>query len=70
MFDGNLIPSEILVTLRDNPRKINWAASMKDAGVKAAKKRKARAAGRKAANTRLKNQEKKEQENKMATRSK
>jgi len=55
MYDGNLIPKDLLIELRDNPRKIDWSASMKDAGIKAAKKRKARAAGRKAAETRLKN---------------
>jgi len=59
MYDGNLISRDVLVTLRDNPRKIDWSASMKDAGIKAAKKRKARAAGRKAADTRRKNQEEK-----------
>lgn len=57
MYDGNLIPKELLKELRDNPRKIDWSASMKDAGIKAAKKRKARAAGRKAAETRQKNLE-------------
>lgn len=56
MYDGNLIPKEILAVLRDNPRKISWSASMKDAGIKAAKRRKARAAGKKAAETRRKNQ--------------
>ncbi|WP_414656150.1 HNH endonuclease [Flavobacterium sp.] len=55
MYDGNLISRDALIVLRDNPRKINWSASMKDAGIKAAKRRKARAAGRKAAQTRLKN---------------
>jgi predicted restriction endonuclease len=55
MYDGNLISKDALIVLRDNPRKIDWSASMKDAGVKAAKTRKARAAGRKAAQTRLKN---------------
>lgn len=55
MYDGNLISKDTLIALRDNPRKIDWSASMKDAGIKAAKKRKARAAGRKAAKTRLKN---------------
>ena len=57
MYDGNLISKDVLIALRDNPRKIDWSASMKDAGVKAAKKRKARAAGRKAAETRLRNRE-------------
>jgi len=37
--------------MRDNPRKIDWSASMKNAGIKAAKKRKDRAAGRKRRNT-------------------
>jgi HNH endonuclease len=57
MYDANLIPKEILVLLRDNPQKIDWSYSMKDAGEKAAKTRKARAAGRKAAETRLRNQQ-------------
>jgi len=66
MYDGNLISKEVLVAMRDNPRKIDWSASMKNAGIKAAKKRKDRAAGRKAAETRLKNQQakvKNDQEN-------
>lgn len=57
MYDGNLIPKEILVVLRDNPRKIDWSASMKDAGIKAARKRKARVAARKAVETRRRNQQ-------------
>ncbi len=55
MYDGNLISKDALILLRVNPPKIDWRASMKNAGVKAAKTRKARAAGRKAAQTRLKN---------------
>ncbi|RIK30718.1 MAG: hypothetical protein DCC56_10425 [Anaerolineae bacterium] len=57
MYDGNLISKEILVILRDNPRKLDWSSSMKDAGIKAARTRKARAAGRKAAETRRRNQQ-------------
>jgi len=31
MYDGNLIPQDILIELRDNPRKIDWSAMMNDA---------------------------------------
>jgi hypothetical protein len=55
MYDGNLISKDALIVLRDTPRKLDWSVMMKDAGVKAANKRKHRAAGRKAAITRLKN---------------
>lgn len=55
MYDGNLIPKDILIVLRDNPRAINWSASMKDAGEKAARTRKLRQAARKAVETRNRN---------------
>jgi len=55
MYDGNLISKDVLIVLRDNPRKINWSAMMKDAGIKAAKTKKHKAAGRKADRTRRKN---------------
>lgn len=57
MYDGNLIPKEILVVLRDNPRKIDWSDRMKDAGIKAARKRKRKVAARKAVETRRRNQQ-------------
>ncbi len=54
MYDGNLIPRDVILLMRDNPRKLDWSASMKDAGIKAAKKRKARQAAKKAVETRRK----------------
>jgi len=52
MHDVGLIPTQALVDVRDNPRPADWSRRMKDAGKKAALKRKRRAAARKAVETR------------------
>jgi hypothetical protein len=52
MYDGGLIPEEYLRDRRDNPPRTDWSKCMKDAGIKAARTRKARLAARKAVKTR------------------
>ncbi|PJA27436.1 MAG: hypothetical protein CO189_07015 [candidate division Zixibacteria bacterium CG_4_9_14_3_um_filter_46_8] len=59
MYDLDLISMEIIIQMRDRPKAVNWAVRMKDAGQKAALKRKWRLAGKKAAETRRRNQESK-----------
>ena len=64
MLDLDLIPTEVVIALRDHPRVVRWSKRMKDAGKKAAlsrkqresaRRRKRRLAGRKAAATRTRN---------------
>ena len=43
MHDIGLIPSEVVLALRDNPASVNWKLRIKDAGTKAAAARKAKA---------------------------
>lgn len=57
MLDIDLISNEMIKSVRDRARKVNWAKRMKDAGKKAAQTRKWRNAGRKAAETRKRNLE-------------
>jgi len=52
MHDIDLIPSEVITQMRDRPREIVWKKRMKDAGAKAALKRKRRLAALKAVATR------------------
>jgi hypothetical protein len=52
MHDIDLIPTEVVVAMRDDERKPNWLKLQKDAGVKAALTRKRKRAGQKAAETR------------------
>ena len=52
MHDLDLIPTEIVVHMRDRPKIVKWSKRMKDAGQKAALKRLRSAAARKAAATR------------------
>jgi len=54
MHDIDLITSETIVLMRDRPKAADWSKRMKDAGIKAARKRKRRAAARKAVATRRK----------------
>ncbi len=55
MHDLDLISTETIIQMRDRPKVVKWSKRMKDAGKKAALKRKHAAAGRKAAETRKKN---------------
>jgi 5-methylcytosine-specific restriction endonuclease McrA len=55
MHDIDLIPTAIIVEMRDRERRIDWSKRMKDAGATAALTRKRRAAARKAVETRRKN---------------
>jgi hypothetical protein len=52
MHDIDLISTEMIVAMRDNPKKADWGKRMKDAAKKAALTRKHRNAGKKAAATR------------------
>jgi HNH endonuclease len=56
MLDLDLISNEMIIQMRDRPKNISWAKRMKDAGAKAAKKRKRTLAARKAVETRKRNQ--------------
>jgi len=60
MHDLDLISTETIIQMRDRPKVVNWAKRMKDAGQKAATKRKWKLAGKKAAETRRKNLEARE----------
>lgn len=54
MHDLDIISTEVIIEMRDRPKKIDWSKRMKDAGKKAALTRKRRLAGKKAAVTRRK----------------
>ena len=56
MLDLDLISNETIIEMRDRPKTVTWAKRMKDAGAKAAKKRKRTLAARKAVETRRRNQ--------------
>ena len=56
MLDLDLISNETIVEMRDRPKTVMWSKRMKDAGAKAAKKRKRTLAARKAVETRKRNQ--------------
>ena len=56
MLDLDLISNETIIEMRDRPKTVTWAKRMKDAGVKAAKKRKRTLAARKAVETRKRKQ--------------
>jgi hypothetical protein len=56
MLDLDLISNEMIVEMRDRPKNVTWSKRMKDAGAKAAKKRKRTLAARKAVETRKRNQ--------------
>ena len=56
MLDLDLISNELIVQMRDRPKNVAWAKRMKDAGAKAARKRKRTLAARKAVETRKRNQ--------------
>ena len=55
MHDIDLIPTSIVIEMRDRKSEVVWAKRMKDAGKKAALKRKRKASVRKAAETRKRN---------------
>jgi hypothetical protein len=55
MHDIDLIPTSVIIELRDRERSIDWSKRMKDAGKKAALTRKRKLAARKAVETRRKN---------------
>jgi len=55
MFDLDLISVDTLMTMRDRPKIVMWAKRMKDAGKKAALKRKRKTAARKAVATKRRN---------------
>ncbi|MBN1428865.1 MAG: HNH endonuclease [Anaerolineae bacterium] len=55
MHDIGLIPTNIVLEMRDRERSVDWSIRMKDAGQKAAQTRKRRAAARKSWETRKKN---------------
>lgn len=57
MLDLDLISNDTIVTMRDRPKVVRWSKRMKDAGKKAAVKRKRTLAARKAAATRRSNQQ-------------
>ena len=57
MHDLDIISTETIIQMRDRPKVVNWSKRMKDAGQKAALKRKLKMAGKKAAATRRKNRE-------------
>ena len=52
MHDIGLIPTEVVIAMRDREREADWSIRMKDAGQKAAQTRKRKAAARKAWQTR------------------
>jgi hypothetical protein len=52
MLDIDLIPTRVVVEMRDRERAVDWSKRMKDAGQKAALTRKRKAAARKAVATR------------------
>ncbi len=55
MFDLDLISVDTLMIMRDRPKIVRWSKRMKDAGKKAALKRKRKTAARKAVATKRKN---------------
>ena len=55
MLDLDLISNDTIVAMRDRPKIVMWSKRMKDAGAKAAKKRKRTLAARKAVETRRRN---------------
>ncbi len=57
MLDLDLISNDSIIAMRDRPKIITWSKRMKDAGKKAAQKRKRTLAARKAVETRRRNQE-------------
>ncbi|MCX7012017.1 MAG: HNH endonuclease signature motif containing protein [Candidatus Sumerlaeota bacterium] len=62
MHDLDLISTNTIIQMRDRPKIVDWSKRMKDAGVKAALKRKRRAAARKAVVTRRRKQQSLNQE--------
>ncbi|MBI1320713.1 MAG: hypothetical protein GC168_17450 [Candidatus Hydrogenedens sp.] len=52
MHDIGMIPTAVVVEMRDRERTIDWSIRMKDAGKKAAQTRKRKAAAKRAWNTR------------------
>lgn len=56
MHDIGLIPTAVVVEMRDRERSVDWGIRMKDAGQKAALTRKRKAAARKAWDTRRSNE--------------
>ena len=52
MHDIGLIPTAVVVEMRDRERSVDWSIRMKDAGKKAAQTRRRKAAARKAWETR------------------
>ena len=52
MHDIGLVPTGVVVEMRDRERSVDWSIRMKDAGRKAATTRRRKAAGRKAWETR------------------
>ena len=57
MLDLDLISNDTIIAMRDRPKIVTWSKRMKDAGKKAARKRKRTLAARKAAETRRRNQQ-------------
>jgi len=57
MHDLDIISTNIIIEIRDRPKKVDWSKRMKDAGKKAALTRKRRLAGMKAAITRRERQQ-------------
>jgi len=55
MHDIDLIPTDVIIELRDREKSVDWSKRMKDAGKKAALTRKRKIAARKAVETRRKN---------------
>ncbi len=62
MYDLDLISTETIIQMRDRPKIVNWKKRMKDAGAKAALKRKHKAAARKAVETRRQKKDSTEEE--------
>jgi len=56
MHDIGLIPTDVVISMRDREREVDWSIRMKDAGQKAAATRKRKAAARKAWETRRKSE--------------
>lgn len=52
MHDIGLIPTTVVIEMRDRERRVDWGIRMKDAGMKAAQPRKRKSAARKAWETR------------------
>lgn len=56
MHDIDLIPSRVVIELRDREKSVDWSKRMKDAGKKAALTRKRKQSAKKAVETRRRNQ--------------